>query len=199
MASGLRRGPRVLVHGELAKSSNVMRAAAVQNGGLINAVRGPFTAAFIRKHGAPGSVSFALQLGAAMLAREGSARVEAAVRFLQGRILADGPVLENKVRYESGFDVGTVRIGEVTLGVYNELMTAEAHGERLASFPDLLASFDPQSGAPVAVSALEPGTRVAIVHAERHRIPLGAGVYDPAVYPEVEAAMGIDLASFALT
>jgi hypothetical protein len=37
------------------------------------------------------------------------------------------------------------------------------------------------------------------VHAERHRIPLGAGVYDPAVYPEVEAAMGIDLASFALT
>ena len=190
---------RVVVHGDLVKSSNVMRAAAVQNGGLINAVRGPFTAAFIRQHGAPGSVSFALQLGAAMLAREGTARVEAAVRFLQGRILADGPVLENSVRYESGFDVGTIRIGEVTLGVYNELMTAERHGERVASFPDLLASFDPESGAPVAVSALTPGTPVVIVHADRRRIPLGAGVFDPAVYPEVEAAMGIDLARFALT
>ena len=190
---------RVLVHGDLMKSSNVMRAAAVQNGGLINAVRGPFAAGFVRRHGATGAITFGLELGAAMLAQEGGARVAAAARFLQGRVLADGPVLENSVRYENGFDVGAIRIGEVTLGVYNEFMTAEARGERLASFPDLLASFDPESGAPVAVSALKPGTRAAIVQADRGRIPLGAGVFDPAVYPEVEAAMGVELARFALT
>jgi uncharacterized protein len=190
---------RVVVHGDLVKSSNVMRAAAVQNGGLINAVRGPFTAGFVRRHGAPGAITFALELGAAMGSREGSARIAAAIGFLRGRILAEGPVLESSVRYENGFDVGTMRIGEVTLGVYNEFMTAEARGQRVASFPDLLASFDPESGAPVAVSSLTPGTPVVIVHADRRRIPLGAGVFDPAVYPEVEAAMGIDLARFALT
>ena len=43
------------------------------------------------------------------------------------------------------------------------------------------------------------GTRVAIVSAPRSRIPLGAGVFDPAVYPQAEAAMKMELARFALT
>jgi uncharacterized protein len=179
------------------RTSNVMRAAAVQNGGLINAVRGPFAAGFVRRNGAPGSISFALGLGEAMLSAREAARVGAAVRFLKGSILVEGEVAENTVRYEGGFDVGTIRIGEFVLGVYNEFMTAEAGGERLASFPDFLGSLDPDSGAPVAISALRPGTRIAIVTTQMRHIPLGAGVFDPAVYPEVEAAMGVGLASYA--
>ena len=76
-------------------------------------------------------------------------------------------------------------------------MTAEAHGTRLASFPDFLGSLDPVSGAPVAISALKPGTPVAVVATPMRNIPLGAGVFDPAVYPEVEAAMRVELASYA--
>jgi DUF917 family protein len=195
--AGCGQGLRVLVHGELMKTSNVMRAAAVQNGGLINAARGPFAARFIRENGAPGALSFALGLGDAMLSVHQDARVAAALRYLRGTLLVEGTVGENTVRYESGFDVGTLRIGDVVLGVYNELMTAETHGKRLASFPDLLASLDPRSGAPLAVSALEMGTEVAIVAVSRRDIPLGAGVFDRAVYPEVEAAMGLELARYA--
>lgn len=195
--AGCAQGLRVLVHGELMKTSNVMRAAAVQNGGLINAVRGPFTAGFVRRCGAPDSVSFAAGLGAAMLSQPEAARLAAAIDYLKGSLLVEAAVRENIVRYENGFDVGTVRIGDVILGVYNELMTAESRGRRLASFPDLLASLDPQSGAPLAVSALQPGTRVAIIAVSRRNIPLGAGVFDRAVYSEVEAAMGVDLASYA--
>jgi len=196
--AGCARGLRVVVQGDLMKTSNVMRAAAVQNGGLINAVRGPFAAGFVRRNGAPRSISFALELGEAMLAAQGSARVAAAARFLNGQVLAHGEVNENTVSYSGGFDVGTIRIGEVVLGVYNEFMTADAHGKRLASFPDFLGSLDPDSGAPIAISALKPGTRVAIVATSMRNIPLGAGVFDPAVYPEVEAAMGVELASHAL-
>jgi DUF917 family protein len=195
--AGCAQGFRVLVHGDLMKTSNVMRAAAVQNGGLINAVRGPFGAAFLRRNGAPGAISFALGFGAAMLSERADARVAAAVRYLNATILVDGEVRQNTVRYESGFDVGAIRIGDVTLGVYNELMSADSGARRLASFPDLLASLDPLSGAPIAISALTPGTRVAILAAHRRYIPLGAGVYDRAAYPEVEAAMGIDLATYA--
>jgi DUF917 family protein len=196
--AGCARGLRVVVQGDLMKTSNVMRAAAVENGGLINAVRGPFSAGFVRASGAPGSISFALALGEAMLSTKGASRVVAAVRFLKGEVLVEGEVTENTVVYKGGFDVGTIRVGRVTLGVYNEFMTAEAGDQRLASFPDFLGSLDPESGDPVAISALKPGTRVAIVSTSMRNIPLGAGVFDPAVYPEVEAAMGVELARYAV-
>lgn len=196
--AGCAQGLRVVVQGDLMKTSNVMRAAAVENGGLINAVRGPFPAGFVRANGAPGAISFALALGEAMLGVKDAARMAAAARFLKGSVLVEGEVAENTVTYQGGFDVGTIRVGEVTLGVYNELMTAEAGGRRLASFPDFLGSLDPASGDPIAISALKPGTRVAVIATSMRNIPLGAGVFDPAVYPEVEAAMGVELASHAL-
>jgi uncharacterized protein len=122
-----------------------------------------------------------------------------AARRLNGEILVTGEVTENRVSYSGGFDVGTLRIGKVTLGVYNELMTADLDGRRIATFPDFLGSLDPDSGDPVAISALKPGVRVAIVAAPMRSIPLGAGVFDPAVYPEVEAAMGVELARYLPT
>ena len=194
--AGSAAGLRAVVQGSLTKTSNVMRAVAVQNGGLINAVRGPFTAGFVREHGAPGAIDFALRLGEVMLAAKGSAKVAAAADFLKGSVLLEGEVAQNSVTYRDGFDVGALRVGDVTLGVYNELMSAERNGERLATFPDFLGSLDPATGDPLAISELKPGRRVAVVFASRKNIPLGAGVFDPAVYPEVEAAMGVELASY---
>jgi DUF917 family protein len=185
-------GLRAVVHGNLLKTSNVMRAVAVQNGGLINAVRGPFSAGFVAKQGAPRAISFCLELGERMHARG----VGGAVDFLKGSVLVEGEVTENNVAYREGFDAGTLRVGDVTLGIYNEFMTAERRGERLATFPDFLGSVDAASGEPLAISELEPGRRVAIVFAARENIPLGAGVFDAAVYPEVEAAMGAELARY---
>jgi DUF917 family protein len=196
--AGCAQGLRVLVHGDLMKTSNIMRAAAVQNGGLINAVRGPHSAAFVRRNGARGSISFALALGDAMLAARGPERVAAAAAHLKGEVLAAGEVVSSSVGYQGGFDIGSIRVGEVTLGVYNEFMTAERDGKRLATFPDFLGSLDPDSGDPLAISSLTPGKRVAIVVAPMRNLPLGAGVFDPAVYPEIEAAMGLELASYAL-
>ncbi len=193
----------VLVHGHPNRTSQVLRAAAVQNGGLINAVRGPFDADFVRRRGAPGSISFALGLGEAMRAAQGPARVAAAAAFLGGEVLIEGEVAANAVAYAAGFEVGTltVRAGtrRVTLGVYNEFMTAEEDGRRISSFPDFLGSLDPASGDPVSIMMLTPGTPVAIVAAARARIPLGAGVFDASVYAEAEAAMGMELAKFALS
>lgn len=190
----------VLVHGDLIRTSGVMRAAAVQNGGLMNAVRGPFAVSFVRTNGAPGSITFAHGLGDAMLAVKEAARIEAAAAFLKGAI-HEGEVTVNDVVYREGFDVGRVTLrtskGTLVLGVYNEFMTAMLDGKRIATFPDMLASFDAANGDPISVSEMKVGTRAAIVIAEAKQIPLGAGVFDPAVYPEVERAMGEDLATYA--
>ena len=85
---------------------------------------------------------------------------------------------------------------DATLGVYNEFMTAELDGRRVATFPDMIGALDPATGDPVAISERPVGSRVAIVIAHRSKFPVGKGALDPAVFPEVEAAMGADLASY---
>lgn len=192
----------VIVRGDLMRTASVMRAAAVQNGGLINAVRGPFAVEFVRSNGAPGSIAFAHRLGEAMLAATGMARVEAARAFIDGELYT-GEVTSNEVSYREGFDVGRLSLrtprGKLLLGVYNEFMTATLDGGRVATFPDLISSFDPDTGEPASIAELNSGARAAIVVASRSRIPLGAGVFDAAAYPQVEQAMGEELARYVLT
>ena len=64
-----------VAEGDIVRTSNVMRQAAMINGGLIYAARGPLTAGFIRENGAPGAITFQLDLGRAMLAADGADRI----------------------------------------------------------------------------------------------------------------------------
>lgn len=189
----------IVVTGSMAKTSTIMRAASVQNGGSLYATRGPFAAGFVRQGGAPGAMSFATNLGRAMLAKPaGFARVEAAAAFLEGEVLVVGRVEVNDVRYDGGFDVGRVVVagdgGRITLHVYNEYMAADANGTRLRTFPDMMGSFDPATGAPIAINEMPVGREVAIVSGPRKAFPVGAGATDPAVFPEVEEKLGVPLA-----
>lgn len=189
---------QVVARGNLMATSRLMRAAAVECGGLAMAVRGVFKASFIREHGARHAISFQIALGHSMLAATpGSLRVDAAVRKLNGRILCEGTVVDNDVGYRDGFDVGTVMVRDgartVALGVYNEFMTADCEGMRLATFPDLIGSVDPKTCAPLAISELSPGTSVCVIASQRDNIPLGAGVFDAAAYTSIERALGTSL------
>ena len=186
--------------GDIVRTSNVMRQAAVTNGGLIYAARGPLAAGFVAENGAPGAITFQLELGRAMLRANGADRVRAVADFLGGRLLVQGKVIENTVSYGGGFDLGTMTVrdgkSEVVLGIYNEYMTAEADGTRVATFPDMIGTLDPKTGEPVAISELPAGSNVAVIIAHRSKFPVGKGALDPAVFPEVEKAMGIDLRSY---
>jgi DUF917 family protein len=100
------------------------------------------------------------------------------------------------------FDIGQVVVGRgdkaLTLHIMNEYMAVDdAGGHRIASFPDVITTLSTEAE-PLSVGQLEVGMRVHILHVPKTLIPLGAGVLDPAVYPSVEKAMGIDLASYAL-
>jgi DUF917 family protein len=189
-----------IAEGNIVLTSNVMRQAAILNGGLILAARGPLSVAFIKENGAPGAIGFQLELGRAMLKAKGADRVKAAVDFLDGELLGPGEVTANTVTYHGGFDVGTMTIrgrsGEIALGIYNEYMTADLDGRRLATFPDMIGTLDPETGEPVAISELPVGSRVALVIAHRSKFPVGKGALDPAVFPEVEEAMKLDLRSY---
>jgi uncharacterized protein len=190
----------VVVEGDIVRTSNMMRQAAVINGGLIYAARGPLSAAFVKENGAAGAITFQLDLGRAMLASSGNDRVRATAEFLDGELLVEGNVTENTVTYGGGFDLGQMKVrgsgGEAVLGVYNEFMTADFGGNRVATFPDMIGMLDPQTGDVVSISEAKPGSRVAVIVAHRSKFPVGKGALDPAVFPEVEKAMGVDMRSY---
>ena len=199
-SAGDSNGFTVVTQGDIVRTSNVMRAAAVANGGLIYAARGALTAGFIRENGAAGAITFQLELGRAMLAASGRDRVKATVDFLKGELLVEGEVVKNDVTYGGGFDCGQMIVrgatGDAVLGVYNEFMTADIGGKRVATFPDMIGTLDPETGDVVSISESQVGTRVAVIVANRSHFPVGKGALDPAVFPEVEQAMGVDMRSY---
>jgi hypothetical protein len=191
----------VVTRGTVRHTANVLRTAAEQSGGFIAAARNPLPASFVAKHAAVGAIGFALALGEAILAAEprgAHAVIAATAEHLGGTIIADGPVRGKELRTEHAFDVGTILVGELELGFVNEYMTAESAGERLATFPDVLTTLSRATGRIVSIADIRVGEEVAVLHVPKANVPLGDGVKEPSVYPEVEAMLGKPLAEFAL-
>jgi DUF917 family protein len=80
----------------------------------------------------------------------------------------------------------------------NEYMAADdGNGERLATYPDVLTTLDPD-GRPVPAGRLRLGQTVLLLHIAKADIPLSSSISDPSVYAIVENALGISLAKYAL-
>lgn len=191
----------VVTRGTVRHTANVLRTAAVASGGFIAAARNPLPAAYVREHGAVGAISFALRLGEAILAagpRGPEAVADAITSILEGRILGRGTVRHKQLRTEGGFDIGTLEVAELELGFVNEYMTAEATGERLATFPDVITTLSAVDGRPVSIADIRDGDEVVVLAVDKTQVPLGAGVREPSVYPEVEDLLGKPLAQHAL-
>ena len=187
--------------GPVRHTAAVLRTAAVASGGFIAAARNPLPASYVREHGAVGAISFALELGEAILAAEAmgaAAVIDAITGSLGGRIAGRGTVRDKRLRTEGGFDIGTLEVDELELGFVNEYMTVEAAGERLATFPDVITTLSERDGRPVSIADIEEGDKVAVLAVDKSGVPLGAGVKEPSVYPEVEEMLGKPLAEQAL-
>ncbi|MGH2866803.1 MAG: DUF917 domain-containing protein [Solirubrobacteraceae bacterium] len=191
----------VVTRGTVRHTANVLRTASDQSGGFISAARNPLPASFVAQHAAVGAISFALSLGEAILAAEpdGPRRmIDVTASHLGGRFLTEGPVRERVLRTENAFDIGTITVEEVELGFVNEYLTAESAGERLATFPDVLTTLSLRTGRIISIADLRDGDEVAVLHVPKANVPLGDGVREPSVYPEVEAMLGKPLAEYAL-
>jgi uncharacterized protein len=191
----------VVTRGTVRQTANVLRTAADRSGGFISCARNPVPASFVAGHAAVGAISFALALGEAILAvRDDGPRrmIDVTAEHLGGTVIAEGPVRSRRLRTENAFDIGTVTVGELELGFVNEYMTAESGGERLATFPDVLTTLSVKTGTIISIADLREGDEVAVLHVPKANVPLGDGVREPSVYPEVEAMLGKPLADYAL-
>jgi DUF917 family protein len=185
--------------------AEVLRTASDRSGGFIAAARNPLPVSFLRQHAAVGAISYALGLGRAMLAAQasgGGAVVEAITGTLGGAIIGRGSVGLVELETRRAYDIGGITLSDGTLLRFvNEYMTAERDGERLATFPDVIATLSARTGLPVSVAQLRDGLEqeALVLRVPRDLVPLGAGVKEPSVYPEVEEMLGgVDLQSYAL-
>ena len=72
-------------------------------------------------------------------------------------------------------------------------------GRRITTYPDVITVLSKETGLPLNVFQVIKGKEVYVLKIDRNKIPLGSSVKDPTVYPEVEKALGITLADYALT
>ena len=196
----------LVTRGATAKISPILRTAADMSGGFIASCRNPVRAKYVRRNAALGGISLALELGEAIIAAEkqgGSKVIDAIVKTTGGTILARGTVTRKDLVYtKEAFDVGRFVLNEgdnaITIHTMNEYMAVDdAGGARLATFPDVITTLD-ASGTPLSAGQLRVGMYVFILHVSKKLIPLSTSVIEPAVFPPVEQALGIDLASYAL-
>ncbi|NPV69541.1 MAG: DUF917 family protein [Firmicutes bacterium] len=191
----------VFVKGQIEKASAMVRQAAVQAGGLVAVARNPVSAAYAREHGAPGAVLQCVRVGRAILEAgrlSPLAGIEAAADAAGGEVACRGTVLAKDIETAGGFDVGRVVLEDGTdLVFWNEYMTLERSGERLATFPDLITTMDVHAGLPVSTAELQPGQQVAVVVVRKSALRLGAGVKDKGLYSTVEQVTGKEVIKYA--
>ncbi len=171
-----------VVVGSLTTASQGIRALSVVAGGLVAVARNPVPVGFLAQRGARGGISQAIEVGAAHAA----GGVEAVAALLGGSILASGPVTGFGIEQVSGFDVGQLTVGDVTLRFVNEYMSAVQAGEQVAEFPDLLMTFDATTGEPVVSADLSEGRPITVLFAPRASLLLSVTMDMPELMESID-------------
>ena len=187
------------VTGSIEVTASLVRQASAVVGGLVAVARNPVTVAFQKLNGAPGAISQCLALGRLMTSvRGGLAVARVAADFLDGAIAVAGVVGRVSLKTSGGFDAGTLTVGDLGLTFWNEFMTLEAKGgQRLATFPDLIALIDLSTAEPITTAAVRQGQEVAVLVVPQDRLILGAGMRDPALLLPAERIVGKEMVRYA--
>lgn len=154
-----------------------IRALAMSSGGMITTVEHGMSGADVRGAIIPGTVSFAMKLGAFLRENRGQAPAlfdplkslfETSI-YGECRLIHTGKVVDKSTRIVGGFDVGnTVVEGfdpgstPVEIDIKNEYLLARRGDQVLASVPDLIVIVDFETSEPINAERLRYGQRIAI-------------------------------------
>ena len=182
--------------GDISKTAKMVRQAAVQAGGLVAVARNPVEAKYVKQNGAIGGVSHAIESGKRFyegLNKSAYDAIKNVVDFLKGEIVVEGVISDFELVTKGGFDVGKVIVEGIEMTFWNEYMTLEKHNERLYTFPDLIMSFDKESGMPLTTAEISKGKDIVVIGIKKDNIKLGAGMYDSELLKEIEPIIDKDI------
>lgn len=179
-----------------------VRQTTVQMGGGSGAAGPLLTGVEARRTAIPGTLTFAVLLGEAVIAARRDHRdpVQAAADLAGGRRLFTGKISDVDRRFVAGFSRGTLKLEGLgddagrTVGIdfQNEnLVATDDQGSVLCSVPDLICIVDAESAEPITTEMLRYGLRVAVIGIPAPHLiatPEALDVVGPAAfgYPEVE-------------
>ena len=192
---GVTEGSEVVSWGTLETTGAAIRGQARYMKALVAMTRDPVSVSYTLEHGAPGAIKMGIDLGYKYLkaGEDPEKRVQACVDFLSGERVCKAEIAEKSIEAKGGFDVGVMKIREGAreweLSYVNEYMTLEQNGKRLATFPDLMTTFN-DKGEPVTSAALEKGQTIYLVNVPKEKIPVGDGNKYSEVYSPMEEALG---------
>lgn len=159
-----------------AEFERAVRQFAMARGGVVIATEHPMSGRQLKQAIVPGTLSFAIRLGATLRqANAGAERMVDALRDVFAssiygvfRHLHSGKVVDTSTRNVGGYDTGRVVIesfdgaGTLDIDIRNEFLVARRGNEVLAMVPDLIAMVDFESAAPINAERLRYGQRVAV-------------------------------------
>jgi len=157
----------------------IIRRWAHEHGGMITTVEHPMVKKDLSKAMVPGSLSFAIEVGKAILRNEGklqSLLLELENLFedsIYGRLvhLFTGKINAFERRIEGGYDLGRVSIHTLEPGhkscaellIKNEFIQVSIDEQVIATVPDLIVALDLESAQPLNAERLAYGQRIVLL------------------------------------
>ncbi|HIE58118.1 MAG TPA: DUF917 family protein [Anaerolineales bacterium] len=186
------------VESGLDSASQLVRQAAVRAGGVVAVARNPVTVAYVRENAAPGTLRQAIQVGKTLLEAENPVDAARSVcDLLSGELICRAMVENVALRTKDGFDIGLVELsGGYELTFWNEYMTLEHRGKRLATFPDLIATLSADEIRPLTSAEIRAGQEVLLIQAPKEQLRLGAGMRRPELLRIAEEAVGKEMVRY---
>lgn len=187
--------------GTIRSTSRASRLAAELAGGLAAVVRNPVSAEYLQKNAAVGCYTMAIDLGRAILAENTAlGKARAVVQILGGEIICQGEVADCRLTTTGGLDHGSCAVSaggeDYQLYFYNEYMALQRGEERLATFPDLIATLDGETGETVLTADMAKGRQVILLRVPYGRLILGSGLRQRRDYEGIEHLLGISMIPF---
>lgn len=196
------RETELFVRGELRCASSLVRSAASAAGGFVTVLRNPVSAGYVAKNAAIGALSRSMEAGRIICQKLGKADdlADALQTNFGFETLCRGKISDCTLHTSGGFDQGTLLIENegqpVELTFWNEYMTAERAGRRIATFPDLIAILDDTSGLPLTSSTVRRSQHVILVKLGYEHLLLGSSMHNRALFEDVEKTLNKELIKY---
>ena len=184
--------------GGINQTSALVRQASVQCQGFVSVLRNPACVAYVQENAALGALSYCMELGIVVRANEGNpdGMVQSLTNAYGMKVLAKGKTKNFALECVGGFDVGSVTVEDTTVTFWNEYMTADANGKRLATFPDLINLLDAKTGLPVCSAEVKDDMDVIVVVIPRTYLRLGSSMFRKELFEPCEEAIGKGLIKY---
>lgn len=161
--------------------------SAIHAGGMVAVARNPVESGYVRKNGAPNAISLAIELGSLVLSKladEPDRRVRVILHYynLPEETLFKGKIKSVILKTIDGLDLGKIElaVGKAVLEIpfWNEYMALDFDKKRIAKFPDLIMTFNAETGLPLISAELKEGMEIYLISVPKQHLILGAGVTD---------------------